>query len=294
MSKKRVIAKVDGSEIYFWQYEDTMASFATEVLRKNIEQLTPTEYETCSKESLNKVIANELFYLDGFDAGIEVSNTDIEMMLEEFKKFFSQTDYNTFLLERDMTELEFRDYVRKQLIKDRYINALLKKIPEAGSEEIESFYQKVKDKISLPPQFSFIVAYIDSNVDADKERFKSLLSNIATKKVDSEIAVKILEDIKLAINGVNVVSYEKKSVEEMNPQVKQLLLSIEDGCFSPIYEAPDEVSIFYMKKKELNIPMTEEEGRKEAERYYKVVRLKKILDAYVESLKEKRKIEVFL
>ena len=294
MSKKRVVAKVDSSEIYFWQYEDTMVSFATEVLKKNLEQLSATEYETCSKESLNKVIANELFYLDGFEAGIVVSDEDVETMLAEFTKFFTPEDFSTFLSERELTEAEFKEYIRKQLTKDRYVNALLKKIPEASLEEVENFYQKAKDKITLPPQFNFSVAYIETTEEADKERFKSLLSNVATKKVEPEIATKILEDIKLSVSGVNVVNYEKKSVEDMSPQVKNLLLSIEDGSFSPIYEAPDEVSIFYMKKKELDIPMTEEECRKEAERYYKVVRLKKILDAYVESLKEKRKIEVLL
>ncbi|GAB4433358.1 MAG: hypothetical protein OHK0040_03900 [bacterium] len=294
MSKKRVVAKVDGSEIYFWQYNDAMVSFANEVLKMSLEELSSADYERCSNEAMNKVLASELFYLDAFEAGVNVTEAEVDEALRDFLNFIKVDAYKTFLEERELTEEEFKDYLRKQLIKERYVNALLKRIPEPTEEEVEKFYQKTKDKITMPPQFSFTVAYIDNDSEADKERFKSLFSAVASKKMDIAVAEKIIKDIKDEIAAVNVVNYENKTVESMSPQVKSLLLSIEDEHFSPIYEAPEEVSIFYMKKKELNIPMTEDECRKEAGRYYKVARLKNILDAYVETLKEKRKIEVFL
>lgn len=294
MSKKRLVAKVDGSEIYFWQYYDAMESFANEVLKRSIEELSSADYEKCSNEALDKVIASELFYLEGFEAGVMVTEEDVVVALNEFVDFVKSDGYKTFLEERGLTEEEFKDYLKKQLVKERYVNALLKRIPEPTKEELEKFYQKTRDKISYPPRFSFTIAYIDTNNETAKERFKSLLSPVVNKKVELQLAEKILLDVKSEIGGVNVVPYENKTVETMSAQVKNLLLSIEDGFFSSIYEAPDEVSIFYMKKKELNVPMTEEECRNESARYYKVARLKNILDAYVETLKEKRKIEVFL
>ncbi len=294
MSKKRVVAKVDGNEIYYWQYYDALISFANEVLKKPVEQLSGAEYESCSNEALNKVIAGELFYLDASEAGVTATDEDVATALKEFIKFCQPENYPAFLSDRDITEEEFREYIRKQLVRERYVNALLKRIPEPSKEELNAFYEKVKDRLTLPPQFSFVVAYLETTDGEQKERFKAALSGVANRKMAPSLAEKILNDLKESIGGLNVVIFDNKSSEDMSVQVKNLLSSIEDEHFSSIFDAPDEVSIFYMKKKADNIPMTEDECRKEAERYFKIARLKNILDAYVESLKEKRNIEVLL
>lgn len=294
MLKKRPVAKVDENEIYFWQYNDAMDSFAREVLKKSLDQLTPSELERCKEEAIHKLIAAELFYLDAVEAGLTATDDEVSKALQEFIKIVTLEGYASFLAERELTEEEFKEYIKKQLIRERYLSALLKRVTEPTTEEIENFYQKVKDKITLPPRFSFIVAYLETTDKSEKERFKSLFLNVANKKIALNVAEKILEDTRSLFPNLNVVNYDKKSVEEMNGQVKSLLLSIDDECFSSIFDAPDEISIFYMKKKELNIPMTEEESRKEVEKFYRIDRLKRILDAYVEVLKEKRKVEVRL
>lgn len=294
MSFKKIVAKVDGSEIFMWQYNDAIASYSSEVLKKTPEELTPSEYSDCTREALDKLLAGEVFYLEAIEAGFSISEEEVKNTLQDFIDSQSYQKYKMFLNQRELTEEEFKAYIRKQIIKERFVDAILKKIPPLTKEEVENYYNKIKDKISLPPRFSFTVLYVENPSEEEKENFKKLLYNVVNKKIEPVIAEKIFSDLPNVVKRVKVAHFEDKSSDEFAPQIKNLLLELSEHSFSPIYEAPDEISIFYIKKKELNIPMSEEEGRKEAEKYLNVVRLKKILDNYVQYLKEKRKIKVYL
>lgn len=294
MSFKKVVAKVDGSEIFMWQYNDAVASYSNEVLKKSPDALTPSEYSDCTKEAIDKLLAGEVFYLEAIESGFSISEEEVKNTLQNFIDSQSYQNYEAFLHQRELSEEEFKAYIRKQIIKERFVDAILKKIPPLTKEEVENYYNKIKDKISLPPVFSFTVLYVENPNEDEKENFKKLLYNVVNKKVEPVMAERIFSDLPNAIKIVKVAHFENKSSDEFAPQIKNLLLELSEHSFSPIYEAPDEISIFYIKSKALNIPMSEEEGKKEAEKYLNVVRLKKILDTYVQYLKEKRKIEVFL
>lgn len=86
----------------------------------------------------------------------------------------------------------------------------------------------------------------------------------------------------------------QKSINELDPIVARKLLSMEENQFSEIVETEKSIETIYLIAKVMHIPMNEEEGKREAAKYLAIVRIKKILDAYTDMLKEKYKIEIFL
>ncbi len=295
MMEKKIIAKVDNEVIYKWQLEDAMQSYSTEVLKKNIDELTSSELTLAQQEAIEKLIGSTLFYLEAIEAGIDVDENEVNHNISDFMKNFKDSlDFEVYLAERGLTKDEFKDYLKKTLIKEKFVNMLLKKIPPVTKKEAEKYYEKIKERLSLPPRLTFYRVYIDNPDLEERKRFKSAFSSLKNKKLEQLFAERIVKDTPAIISRARYEEYIEQPVDELNHDVVRKLLATEEGFFTPLFETEKHIEIFYLIAKVMHIPMSEEEGKKEAGKYLTIVRLKKILDAYIDMLKEKRKIEVYL
>ncbi len=294
MTRQKEIAEVNGEQIYQWQLYDSMANYSREVLKKDLQDLTPTEYRESKEEALEKLIASELLFSEAQDAGFTVSEEEVEQAITDFTNNLRENySFEDYLRDRDLSLEDFKKVIRKQLIKERFVAQIISKIPVPTSKDVDSFYEKVKDKLCCPPQFAFYVCYTSKPSEAEKERFKNAFVNLANKKMEKDIAESILSSApQLSANFV-FSSYERTS-QSLPKEIIDLLMKLEETQFSPIFEAEDELSIFYLFKKEINKPLTEEDGREEAKKYLAIVRVKKVLDAYIDSLKDKYDVKIFL
>jgi len=293
--EKKIIAKVDNEAIYKWQLEDAMQSYSMEILKKNIDELTSVELTIAQQEAVEKLIGSTLFYLEAVEAGIDVDENEVNHNVSDFMKNFRDSlDFEVYLAERGLTINEFKDYLRKTLIKEKFVNMLLKKIPPVTKKEADKYYEKIKEKLSLPPRLTFYRVYLENPDSEERTRFKSAFSSLENKKLEQLFAERIIKDTPTLIARAKYEEYKEKPVDELNYDIVRKLLATEEGFFTPIFETNELIEILYLTAKVMHIPMSEEEGKKEAGKYLSIVRLKKILDAYIDILKEKRKIEIYL
>jgi hypothetical protein len=293
--EKKIIAKVDNEVIYKWQLEDAMQSYSLEVLKKNLDELTSQELTLAQQEAIEKLIGSTLFYLEAVEAGIEVDENEVNKNVLDFiKNFRDSLDFEVYLAERGLTKDAFKDYLKKTLIKEKFVNMLLKKIPPVTKKEADKYYEKIKEKLSLPPRLTFYRVYIENPDLDERKRFKSAFSSLESKKLEQLFAERIVKDTPSLIARTKYEEYIEKSIDEVNYDIVRKLLATEEGFFTPIFETNEHIEIFYLIAKVMHIPVSEEEGKKEAGKYLAIVRLKKILDAYIDVLKEKRKIEIYL
>ncbi|MCX7990673.1 MAG: SurA N-terminal domain-containing protein [Proteobacteria bacterium] len=294
MERPKEIAEVNGEHIYEWQLFDTMAGYAREVLKKDLANLTPVEYNESKEEALDKLIASELLFAEALSAGYTIEETEVDKAVNDFINSFSgDYTFGEYLLERNISLEDFKNVMKKQLIKERFVAQIISRIPIPSKSEIDSYYDKVKDKLCYPPKFNFYVCYISNPTEAEKEKFKSAFINVANKKIEKDLAESIMKSSPQLIEKIVFTHYERTS-ENLPGELKDILTKLDELTFSPIYEADDELSVFYLIKKELTNPLPEEAGKEEAKRYLSIIRVKKILDAYIDSLREKYTIKVFL
>lgn len=295
MTDKKIIAKVGGEEIYSWQLNDEMQNYAYEVLKKDLEELNSFELTQARNEALEKIIGGELFYLEALSAGITADENEINKSLSDFMKNFSDSHaYEIYLAERKISKDDLVKLIRKNIIKDKFLSALLKKIPPVTNKDAEKYYEKIKDKLSLPPKVSLYITYILNPSDEERERFKNAFLSLQGRKVDFPLAEKIINDLNQIIPSIKGEKIIQKSIDELDPILAKKLLNMEENLFSEIVETDKSIEIIYLIAKLMHIPMNEEDGKKEAGKYLSIVRIKKILDAYVDMLKEKYKIEILL
>mgnify|MGYP000073680993 CR=1 FL=1 len=294
MTRKKEIAEVNGEKIYEWQLFDTMAGYAREVLKKDLSSLTPTEYNESKEEALDKLIASELLITEALSAGFNIDEEAVEQAINDLKNSFT-SDYTLgeYLAERDITIEELKNVMRKQLIKENFVSQIISRIPIPTNKDVESYFEKVKDKLCYPPKFEFFACYISNPTEEEKERFKNAFINLANKKMEKSFAESIMKSAN-DISEKIIFNYYEKTSDNLPKEFIDLLMKIEESTFSPIYEAEDELSIFYLIKKELNKPLPEDSAKEEVKKYLSIIRVKKILDAYIDTLKEKYTIKVFL
>lgn len=295
MTDKQIVARIEGEEIFSWQLNDEMQNYAYEVLKKDMEELNSYELTLARDEALEKLIGGELFYLEALSAGITADENEINKSLSDFMKNFSDSRaYEIYLAERKITKDDLVKLIRKNIIKDKFLSALLKKIPPVTNKDAEKYFEKIKDKISLPPKVSLYVIYISNPTDEEREKFRNAFSIVQGRKIEFFLAEKIIKDMNQVIPSIKEEKIIQKSINELDPIVARKLLSMEENQFSEIVETEKSIETIYLIAKVMHIPMNEEEGKREAAKYLAIVRIKKILDAYTDMLKEKYKIEIFL
>lgn len=294
MSSKKEIAEVNGEYIYEWQLFDTMQSYAKEVLKKDLSSLTPQEYNESKEEALEKLIASELLIAEAISSGFTIEDEEVDKAIEEFKNQLSN-DYSLgdYLADRNITIEEFKNLLRKQLIKENFVSKIISKIPIPTNKDVESYYEKVKEKLCYPPTFEFFVCYISNPTEDEKEKFKTLFMNIANKKMEKNFAETIMKSSSDLCENIKFKHFDETS-DNLPKEIIDLLIKLENLTFSPIYEAENELSIFYLINKEINKRLPENMGKEEAKKYLSIVRVKKILDAYIDMLKDKYTIKVFI
>lgn len=295
MSGMKIIAKVGGENIYYWELEDAITSYSIEVLKKNVEELTDTEYNEAFNEAFEKLVGSELFFLEAIEAGFTTNDNEINAHLSDFMKNFPDSlSFNRYLAERGIDIDSLKSTIKKNIIKDRFINALLKRIPPVTKNDAENYYEKTKDKISLPPRLTFYKIFVENPKQEERERFKAAFATLAGKHFEPVFAEKIMEDIPLFLPKAKYEKFLAKPIDELHPSLVRYLYGIEEKSFSNIDEGDEYIGIIYMLEKIMYVPMNSEEGKKEAAKYLSIIRLKRILDAYVDSLKEKYTIEKFI
>jgi hypothetical protein len=148
MTEKKVIAKIEEEEVFYWQLKDEMQNYSYEVLKKDFEELDSYEITIAQNEALEKIIGGELFYLEAKSAGIDADENEVNKSLSDFMKNFPDSlAYETFLSERRINKDDLVRLIKKNIIKDKFLSTLLKKIPPVTTEDAEKYYEKIKDKI---------------------------------------------------------------------------------------------------------------------------------------------------
>ncbi len=295
MTNKKIIARIESEEIFNWQLEEEMQNYAYEVLKKDIEELDPYELTLARNEALEKIIGGELFYLEALTANITANENEVNKYLSDFMKNFTNSqEYELYLSNRGINKDDLIKLIKKHIIKDKFLSILLKKIPPVTAKDAEKYFEKIKDKISNPPKISLYLVYIFNPTEEERDKFRAAFSTLQKRKIEFPLAEKIVRDIKQIIPSLGEDKIIQKNIDNLDQRVTRKLLNMEEGCFSEIIETEKSIEIIYLIAKVMHVPMDDEEGKREAGKYLAIVRTKKVLDAYIDMLKEKYKIEIFL
>lgn len=134
---------------------------------------------------INKLIENKLILAEAKNAGIEISDEEIEAKIEELKRgFSSQDEFEAVLFKQGLGITDLKENFRNQIMIQKIINRQIKSKVVIKPTEIVDYYYTHLDDFTNPQEvkISNILIKVEDKVDAPgayqrAEKVLSLLEN---------------------------------------------------------------------------------------------------------------------
>ncbi len=197
-----VVASVDGEDIGLRRYQQVYSNFREQVREsRGGTLLTPGEDELLKKQTVDKLIEDEIVNQGAIDNGLQISDATIRKTIRNIESFnnesgFDRIAYEMGLMQLGMTPAIFEHQLRLELMADQLQNAVTKSTfvsakeavwltrlkkqtrdisyvtlsadevkdsVEISDDTVEQYYNKTSEGLSIPEQVR--LAYLELSVD---------------------------------------------------------------------------------------------------------------------------------
>ncbi len=144
-------AKVGDTEITVDQLDTRVAEIQAQLGEQvPTEEQDPEGFETFRQQVLDYLITVELVNQKAAEAGIEVSEEEVDTQVEQIKGMFGGDDakFEEAIAEQNLTVPELRDNLREQELIKKMIEEATKDV-SVSQEEVEAAYEEKKDSLQV-------------------------------------------------------------------------------------------------------------------------------------------------
>jgi peptidyl-prolyl cis-trans isomerase SurA len=250
----RIVAVVNDEIITLYDLNLTVKPY-----EKNIEALDypPEERrETLFKlrsDLLNKLVGEKLADQQIKKYNLTISNQEIDLTIERMKESRSYTDEDlrAGLAEQGLTMEEYRDNLKKQLLRGKLVNREVKSKIVITRGEIEKYYNEHRDKYAGETKyhlFNISIRFSQMTDESQKQiafgKMKTVLSQLKQGRTFESFAAEA-PDSPESPEGTDLGLYR---LDELSPQLRNVVTDMKAGEYSPILETDRGYQIIYVQK----------------------------------------------
>jgi peptidyl-prolyl cis-trans isomerase C len=289
------IAKVNGEAIGKDEFERAV---------KNVEaragQPVPIEERNrVYRQLLDQMIAYKLLVQESKSLKVAVPDSDIDGRIKQIQgQFPDEQAFTKALAEQHVTVQQLKDDQRQQMLVAKVIDAQVNSKVNIAPKDVDDFYAKNPDKFKQPESIhaQHILIRADQGADAaTKAKAKSaaagILKQIRGGADFATLAKTKSQDPGSAQNGGDLGFFPKG---QNVPQFDDAAFKLKAGEVSPVVESPYGFHIIKVleRRPERTVPL--EEARAQVTQFLKQQQSNEKTVAYIDQLKAKSKIEVFI
>jgi len=192
-NEKKIICAVNGYSITLDDVEQTYQVFLDQVYKDDPEiVLTNEEKLNLLTDSLYTLIDERLIYIDAQKNNIEVSEQEILLEEDEFRKQFGQDlPLEVILGDRDISLEEFREKLKMELTISKMLRLVIPQ-EHIDDSQLLNYYNEHKDELVEQP--SFKVNFVRLTRENYIKNQKKIEDNLSSKKLFSEIIQSLKSD----------------------------------------------------------------------------------------------------
>jgi peptidyl-prolyl cis-trans isomerase C len=297
MTEKDYVAIVNGTKIPASDVDRKI-----EMIKKRYSEMgTPIPQDQLAgmKEKLiNNLVEQELLYQECQAQGFTVDDVAVETDFDNFKKQFkSEEDYQKQIKDLNYTEDVLKSQIKKtkaiqQLIEKNVISAIV--IPDS---DLKAYYDSHPDEFKQPERARarHILVKVDANAsEADKATARKKIEGIqAQLKKGGDFAKLATEnsDCPSKKNGGDLGFFTRG---QMVKPFEDAAFSLKPGGTSGIVETQFGYHIIQLEEKEPASTLTFDQAKEQLQQKLKQEKIRDALKAYIESLKNKGKVEIVM
>ena len=250
----RIVAVVNDEIITLYDLNLTLKPY-----EKNIEALDypPEERrETLFKlrsDLLNRLVDEKLADQQIKKYNLTISNQEIDLTIERMKESRSYTDEDlrAGLAEQGLTIEEYRDNLKKQMLRGKLVNREVKSKIVITRGEIEKYYNEHRDKYAGETKYhlwNISIRFSQMTDESQKQiafgKMKTVLSQLKQGRTFESFAAEA-PDSPESPEGTDLGLYR---LDELSRQLRNVVTDMKAGEYSSILETDRGYQILYVQK----------------------------------------------
>lgn len=272
---------------------------ATILLKQNKPQqpLTAEQTKQVNDYVLEQLIAAELLYQAG--AKLEVKDLDKkidERVTEGKSRFQTPEQFQDALKEQGIDEKILREYTRKEIIVNNYIEQEVASKVTVSDDDAKKFYNDNLDKYFRKPEqvkASHILIGVDAKADAEtkqkaKEKAEALLKEVKEGKKEFAEIAKTSSSCPSSAQGGDLGFFGKG---QMVKPFEDAAFALNPGEVSGIVETQFGYHIIKLTEKNKSETTTFEEAKQQIMEYLKGQQVNTRVNSFINELRAKTKVD---
>lgn len=249
-----------------------------EIKRDEVEKyyrtrISPEGQEPSTEEALSlklnvidELINNEILLERAKKLNLEASDGEVEDKFTEFKSPYTEEEFQRQLKERGVTVEDLKNTVRRELSIQKLINREVVSKVAISDQDIADFYGANKPQFNVAePQYRVAQIVVtprkepqirnrkndDSTNEAEAQRKVKMLVDRLNSGADfAQLAMDYSEDMNSAATGGDLGYVPESALNQSDPALKKLVLSLKPGQVSQPIVLKDSVRILKLVTRE--------------------------------------------
>ena len=232
----------------------------------NPEGISEDEIQIQKMDLLGKLIEAEIMLQRAEKLGLLVTDADVEAKFSELKAPYTVEEFNKQLASRNMTVADLKTQLRKDLSIQKLLNKEIASRINITDGDVKNFYMANQKGFNFAePQFHLMQIVVTPAPDPNVRNLKNDKAQNdeqAHKKIDAilarltqgedfaNLAQNYSEDPASIQNGGDLGFLPESAFDKTNPELRNLVFSLQPGQLSPIIHTQDGYRILKMISKE--------------------------------------------
>ena len=290
-----VIARVNGETITKKDFEEAVQSAEQQAGT----QVPPDQRDRIYRQILDQMIGYKLLLQESKARKVAVPDADIEARILSLKQQFPTEDaFKEALAQRKVTVDQIKADARQNMAISKLVDAEIASKVAVKPEDVQAFYQQNPQnfKESEKVHASHILIAAPKAADAAtkakaKAKAESILKDVQAGKDFATLAKQNSEDPGSAANGGDLGFFQQG---QMVPQFDGAAFSLKPGAVSSVVETDFGYHIIKVLEKQPGRTVPIDEAKPRIEQYLETQNREKQTAAFVNGLRAKGKIELFI
>ncbi|HEY6128346.1 MAG TPA: SurA N-terminal domain-containing protein [Candidatus Acidoferrum sp.] len=249
-----------------------------EIKRDEVEKyyrtrISPEAQEPSQEEALSlklnvidELINNEILLERAKKLNLEASDGEVEDKFTEFKSPYTEDEFQRQLKDRGVTVEDLKNTVRRELSIQKLINREVVSKVAISDQDISDFYNANRAQFNVAePQYRIAQIVVtprkdpqirnrkndDATNEAEAQRKVKMLVDRLNSGADfSQLAMDYSEDMNSATTGGDLGYVPESSLNQSDPTLKKIVLSLKPGQVSPPIVLKDSIRILKLVTRE--------------------------------------------
>lgn len=290
-----VLARINGEAVSKAEFEKTVAA----IEQRNRAPVPPTERDRIFRAVLDEMIATRLLAQESKARKITVTDAEVDEQIATIKKQFGSDEAFTAAMTAQKVTLEqLKTDTRQDLMINKMLEAELGSKIAVKPEQIEKAYKENPTAFQVPDRVRashiLIAAPADAPADVKKAalaKAQTVLQSARAGKDFGALAKEFSQDPGSAAQGGDLGVF---TAQQMVAPFSEAAFKLKPGAISDVVETQFGYHIIKVVEKQPGRTVKLDEAKPAIERQLRDVNRSRETQAFLEALRQRGKIEVFI